>query len=84
MPIDHAIATGNWGCGVFKGDTQLKLLIQWIAASYVQGRHHIIYSAFGDKSVSEEKLAPIRQKYGQMPVCNLYNAVVESAIRFTQ
>ncbi|CEM31363.1 unnamed protein product [Vitrella brassicaformis CCMP3155] len=26
-------ATGNWGCGVFGGDPQWKLLIQWCAAS---------------------------------------------------
>ena len=29
----RAIATGNWGCGAFGGDPQLKALIQWIAAS---------------------------------------------------
>lgn len=28
-----AIATGRWGCGIFKGDPQLKFLIQWIVAS---------------------------------------------------
>lgn len=27
------IATGNWGCGVFRGDPELKFLIQWLAAS---------------------------------------------------
>ncbi|KAM3140813.1 hypothetical protein pb186bvf_007040 [Paramecium bursaria] len=27
------ICTGKWGCGVFQGDWQLKLVIQWIAAS---------------------------------------------------
>ena len=26
-------ATGNWGCGVFGGDTQLKAVIQWLACS---------------------------------------------------
>lgn len=30
-----AIATGNWGCGAFGGDVQLKLVQQWIAASLV-------------------------------------------------
>lgn len=28
-----ALSTGPWGCGVFKGDEQLKFLLQWIAAS---------------------------------------------------
>lgn len=27
------ILTGNWGCGAFKGNPQLKFLIQWAAAS---------------------------------------------------
>ncbi|KAK9115349.1 hypothetical protein Syun_022146 [Stephania yunnanensis] len=27
------IATGNWGCGAFGGDPQLKAVIQWLAAS---------------------------------------------------
>ena len=29
------IATGNWGCGAFGGDMELKSLLQWIAASQV-------------------------------------------------
>ncbi|KAJ4809589.1 Poly (ADP-ribose) glycohydrolase family protein [Rhynchospora pubera] len=30
---DVGIATGNWGCGVFGGNPQIKCMIQWIAAS---------------------------------------------------
>ncbi|KFG65504.1 poly(ADP-ribose) glycohydrolase, partial [Toxoplasma gondii RUB] len=33
----------NWGCGVFKGDPQLKFLLQWLAASLVGRR--LIYHA---------------------------------------
>lgn len=29
------IATGNWGCGIFGGDPQIKCMIQWMAASQV-------------------------------------------------
>ncbi|PKI70697.1 hypothetical protein CRG98_008930 [Punica granatum] len=29
------IVTGNWGCGAFGGDPQLKSMIQWLAASQV-------------------------------------------------
>jgi poly(ADP-ribose) glycohydrolase len=39
-----AVATGNWGCGAFGGDVQLKILLQWIAAS-LAGRH-MRYFAF--------------------------------------
>jgi hypothetical protein len=28
-----SIATGNWGCGAFNGDVELKALLQWVAAS---------------------------------------------------
>lgn len=34
------IATGNWGCGVFKGDAPLKAIIQLLAAS--QGKKKIL------------------------------------------
>ena len=27
------VATGNWGCGAFKGNPKLKFIIQWIACS---------------------------------------------------
>ena len=39
------IATGNWGCGVFAGDLELKLMIQMIAAS-LSGRpvHYFTFS----------------------------------------
>lgn len=36
MQFEHnkqSIATGRWGCGAFNGISQLKFLIQWIAAS---------------------------------------------------
>ena len=40
-----AIVTGNWGCGAFNGDAQLKSLIQWIAASE-GGSSEILYCTF--------------------------------------
>lgn len=29
------IATGNWGCGAFGGDPEVKAIVQWLAASQV-------------------------------------------------
>lgn len=38
-----AIATGKWGCGDFKGDFQLKLAIQWLAASECGREVHFFF-----------------------------------------
>ena len=46
-----AFATGNWGCGVFGGDTQLKAVIQWIAAS--ETNHPMLFFPFDDKHTNE-------------------------------
>ncbi|KAM8889483.1 poly(ADP-ribose) glycohydrolase isoform 2-T4 [Synchiropus picturatus] len=47
-PQEHlsAIATGNWGCGVFGGDTRLKALIQLLAAA--EAGRDVVYFTFGD------------------------------------
>lgn len=47
-PRVRPIATGNWGCGVFRGDPELKALIQWVAAS-ASGCPVIVYHTFGDR-----------------------------------
>ena len=45
------VATGNWGCGAFRGDPPLKALLQWIAAS-AEGRA-LRYATFGDARVGD-------------------------------
>ncbi|CAA0833933.1 Probable poly(ADP-ribose) glycohydrolase 2 [Striga hermonthica] len=40
------VATGNWGCGVFGGDPQVKSVIQWLAASQAR-RPFVLYYTFG-------------------------------------
>lgn len=42
-----AVATGNWGCGAFRGDPQLKSLLQLMAAA-VAGRD-VVYFTFNDR-----------------------------------
>ncbi|GLT73693.1 hypothetical protein SLA2020_455310 [Shorea laevis] len=48
--FDHqesiGIATGNWGCGAFGGDPEVKTIIQWLAASQAL-RPFISYYTFG-------------------------------------
>lgn len=47
------VATGNWGCGAFNGDPELKMLIQWMAASEAD-RLQITYFTFGDHEFTQE------------------------------
>ncbi|KAL1221177.1 putative poly(ADP-ribose) glycohydrolase 2 [Cardamine amara subsp. amara] len=48
--IDHedgvGIATGNWGCGAYGGDPELKSLLQWLAVSQAR-RPFMSYYTFG-------------------------------------
>lgn len=49
-PRRCGFATGNWGCGVFGGDPELKALIQWLSASAAD--REVAYYPFGDKRVA--------------------------------
>lgn len=44
-----AVATGNWGCGVFGGDTRLKALLQMLAAA--EAGRDVAYFTFGDRKL---------------------------------
>lgn len=47
------VATGNWGCGDnLKGDVQLKLAIQWMAAS-VAGLPLLVYYTSGHERLTK-------------------------------
>ena len=46
------IATGNWGCGVFGGDAELKSLLQWISASMAE--KSISYFPFDHEVIAEK------------------------------
>ncbi|XP_035255946.1 poly(ADP-ribose) glycohydrolase-like isoform X1 [Anguilla anguilla] len=47
-----AVATGNWGCGAFGGDTRLKALLQILAAAET-GRD-VAYFTFGDRELMRD------------------------------
>ncbi|XP_072970756.1 poly(ADP-ribose) glycohydrolase 1-like isoform X3 [Typha angustifolia] len=70
------IATGNWGCGVFGGDPEVKSMIQWLAASQAL-RPFIHYYTFGEASL--EGLKQVTQwilNHG-WTVGELWNMLVE-------
>ncbi|XP_046667282.1 poly(ADP-ribose) glycohydrolase-like isoform X5 [Homalodisca vitripennis] len=47
----ESVATGNWGCGVFRGDANLKTLLQLMAAA-VTGRD-VAYFTFGNTKLRD-------------------------------
>ncbi|KAF4090391.1 hypothetical protein AMELA_G00051260 [Ameiurus melas] len=47
-----AIATGNWGCGAFGGDTRLKALLQLMAAA--EAGRDVAYFTFGDLALMRD------------------------------
>lgn len=44
-----SICSGNWGCGAFGGDAQLKFLLQWISSSMLNKK--LIYCRFGNEEL---------------------------------
>ncbi|XP_062592364.1 uncharacterized protein LOC134253794 [Saccostrea cucullata] len=46
------VATGNWGCGAFRGDVHLKCMLQWMAASYA-GVPQLIYYTFHHEDLQQ-------------------------------
>lgn len=47
-----AVATGNWGCGAFGGDTRLKAMIQLMAAA--EAGRDMAYFTFGDAQLMRD------------------------------
>ena len=62
--VESSIATGNWGCGAFGGDHELKFMQQWIAAS-VAGVSRLEYYAYDSPQMSQviEQYETLKKKY---------------------
>ncbi|MCJ8742305.1 hypothetical protein PDJAM_G00080580 [Pangasius djambal] len=74
IPTDYtpAVATGNWGCGAFKGDPMLKALIQMMAAAVAQ--RDLAYFTFENKKQAEDlQRMHALLKGHKMTVGKLYN-----------
>ena len=72
--LPKIIATGNWGCGAFNGNHELKFIQQWIAASLAK-LDRLDYYTFGDKNTKniEKFFKTLKEKYKN--VNDLYNAL---------
>ena len=73
--IPKTIATGNWGCGAFNGNHELKFIQQWIAASFA-GIERLYYYSFGDEKMQkvEKCYTIIKEKFKNAK--NLYDALL--------
>ena len=73
--ISKTIATGNWGCGAFNGNHELKFIQQWIAASYA-GIERLDYYTFKDKNMIlvEKYYEKIKNKFKTAK--ELYDALI--------
>ncbi|ETO30061.1 hypothetical protein RFI_07060 [Reticulomyxa filosa] len=79
----RVIATGNWGCGMFGGNKQIKSLLQWIAATLAA--KEIAYFTFAkfekDKQLSKlsEVVNAMVQK--EITVGQLWQALCNTNVR---
>ena len=67
------ISTGNWGCGAFQGDAQLKFLLQWIAAS--RAGRKLIYHSLNDAKLRGDA-STILEHYRQKTVGTLVQDIM--------
>ena len=49
--MTKTISSGNWGCGAFGGDYELKFIQQWLAATYA-GVEKLYYYTFGENEMN--------------------------------
>lgn len=78
----RAVATGNWGCGAFGGDPQLKSMLQWVAASSCKCPA-LIYYTFKDRKVSGLKQAVdviVERKWGVKELFQKIESYCETVI----
>nr|XP_043609856.1 poly(ADP-ribose) glycohydrolase 1-like isoform X2 [Erigeron canadensis] len=70
------IVTGNWGCGAFGGDPELKAMIQWLAASQAL-RPFVVYYTFGLEALQTLDQVARWITSHRWSVGDLWNMVVE-------
>jgi len=76
------VATGKWGCGVFRGNPQLKFMIQWLAASRA-GREIVFYTYNDAVTFGLEDVNKILGYYQGKEVADLFKDL-EKATREMQ
>ncbi|XP_010522257.1 PREDICTED: probable poly(ADP-ribose) glycohydrolase 2 isoform X2 [Tarenaya hassleriana] len=70
------VATGNWGCGAYGGDPELKSMLQWLAASEAK-RPFMSYYTFGFESLHNLNQVIEWILSNEWTVGDLWNKLVE-------
>lgn len=76
----RAVATGRWGCGIFKGNPQLKFIIQWLAASRAH-RDILFYNFDNDGKFIDEETQKIFEIYAVKDVGDLFEDLIKASIK---
>ena len=74
VKLGKTISTGNWGCGAFGGDFELKFLQQWVAATYA-GVEKLYYYTFEKKKM--KSIIKELEKIKLLNVDELYLRLIE-------
>ncbi|KAJ4903355.1 putative poly(ADP-ribose) glycohydrolase 2 [Raphanus sativus] len=78
------VATGNWGCGVFGGDPEVKIMLQWLAISQ-SGRPLMSCYTFGLQALQNVNQVIEKISFQEMNVGELWSKLVEySTERFSR
>lgn len=74
-----AVATGDWGCGAFRGDASLKALLQLMAAG--KTKRDLAYFTFGDSEL-RDKLADMHNFLNSynINIGQLWNLIVRYSV----
>ena len=73
--LEKTIATGNWGCGAFGGDYELKFIQQLLAATYA-GVNKLYYYTFGRKEM--DNVVANLEKLKSLNARDLYERMIEA------
>ena len=77
IKLDKTISTGNWGCGAFGGDFELKFIQQWLAATYA-GVDKLYYYTFGRKEMNN--VVKNLENIKLINVNDLYKSMIKSKL----
>jgi len=81
--VNFAIATGNWGCGAFNGNLELKAIIQLLASSQVN--RQLVYLTFNDQKLVDEFWQTYKYlNENQVTVGQLYQCVRDYLLDYTK